>query len=334
MIHLSRRSLLSAAALALVPAARGDAQQMRRPTVLNGRRFLQYDVFTERPLAGNQLAVFFDTVGLDAAQMHAMTRETRFSECTFVFPPEAAGTDVRVRIFGPNGELQFAGHPVIGTAFALADEGRIAPGTREATFGLGIGPTLVELEWRGDQLAFAWMTQQPPKFGPIVEARGPLAAAIGVDATALRPNAPIQEVNCGSAFFMVPLASRAAVDQAVIDTRAVDAVFKAAAIQRRGLFIFAAGPSGDGATAYSRMLGAASEDPATGSASGPLGAYLVRHGIVPVSQGGTIVSAQGVKMGRPSRIHIRIDATSPENITRVRVGGTSVLVGEGRLRAF
>jgi trans-2,3-dihydro-3-hydroxyanthranilate isomerase len=335
MSRLSRRSLLSAAALGFVPAlAPGAAQPMRRPAVVNGRRFLQYDVFTERPLSGNQLAVFFDTSGLEASHMHAMTRETRFSECTFVFPPEAAGTDVRVRIFGPGGEMPFAGHPVIGTAFALVDEGRIPAGTREVTFGLGLGPTLVELEWRGEQLAFAWMTQQPPRFGPIVEARAQLAAAIGVDASALRPNAPIQEVNCGSSFFMVPLASRAAVDRAAIDTRAVEAVFKSAGIQRRGLFIFAAGPSGDGATAYSRMLGAASEDPATGSASGPLGAYLVKHGIVPVSQAGSIVSAQGVKMGRPSRIHIRIDASSPDHITRVRVGGASVLVGEGRLRAM
>jgi trans-2,3-dihydro-3-hydroxyanthranilate isomerase len=335
MLDLSRRSLLSLAALGLVPtSANIVAQSVRRPGVVNGRRYLQYDVFTDRPLTGNQLAVFFDTSGLTAAQMHAMTRETRFSECTFVFPPEAPGTDFRVRIFGPNGELQFAGHPVIGTAWALVDEGRIAPGTPQATFALGIGPTLVELEWRGDRLAFVWMTQQPPQFGPIVEARDQLAAALGLDASSLRPGVPIQEVNCGSAFFMVPLASRAAVDKAAVDTRAVDAVFKAAGLQRRGLFIFAAGPSGDGATAYSRMLGGTSEDPATGSASGPLGSYLVRYGIVPVSQGGSIVSAQGVRMGRPSRIHVRIDAASPESITRVRVGGTSVLVGEGVLRAL
>ena len=101
---------------------------------------------------------------------------------------------------------------------------------------------------------------------------------------------------------------------------------------RRGLFIFSTEPGADGATAYSRMLGAASEDPATGSASGPLGCYLVKHGLVPADKAGSIVSAQGVKMGRPSRIHIRIDVSGGE-ITRVRVGGTSVLVGEGRLRS-
>jgi len=138
-------------------------------------------------------------------------------------------------------------------------------------------------------------------------------------------------VNCGSAFFMVPLASRAVVDQAVIDPRAVAAVFEAAKIQRRGLFIFSTEPGADGATAYSRMMGV-NEDPATGSASGPLGCYLVKNGLVPADKAGAMISAQGVKMGRPSRIHIKIDVSGSE-ISRVRVGGTSVLVGEGRLRA-
>ena len=140
---------LAAAAITVVDdAARHvPAQQVRRPTVVNGRRYLQYDVFTDKPLAGNQLAVFMETAGLSAAEMQAMTRETKFSECTFVQPAEAAGTDVRLRIFGPNNEMQFAGHPVIGSTFALADDGVIAAGRKEFTFGLGIGPTLVELEW-------------------------------------------------------------------------------------------------------------------------------------------------------------------------------------------
>src|SRR5687768_5238910 len=264
--------------------------------------------------------------------MQAMTRETRFSECTFVQPAEAPGTDVRLRIFGPNNEMQFAGHPVIGSTFALADDGVIAAGRKEFTFGLGIGPTLVELEWQGDRLQFAWMTQQKPVFGPTLTVTAQLMSALGLEASAIRPGSLPQEVNCGSAFFMVPLVSRAAVDQAVMDTRAVAAAFEAAKVTRRGLFIFSTEPGPDGATAYSRMLGAASEDPATGSASGPLGCYLVKHGLVPADKAGSIVSAQGVKMGRPSRIHIRIDLAGNE-ITRVRVGGTSVLVGEGRLRS-
>ncbi len=320
--------------VAALPAAASiplSAQQVRRPAVLNGRRYLQYDVFTDKPLAGNQLAVFTETAGLTADQMQAMTRETKFSECTFVQPPEAAGTDVRLRIFGPANEMQFAGHPVIGSTFALADDGVITTGRKEFTFGLGIGPTLVELEWQGDRLQFAWMTQQKPVFGPTLNAPSALAATLGIDASALRPGVLPQEVNCGSPFFMVPLVSRAAVDQAVVDLRAAAAMFEAAKITRRGLFIFSTEPGPDGATAYSRMMGA-NEDPATGSASGPLGSYLVKHGLVPADKAGSIVSAQGVKMGRPSRIHIKIDLAGGE-ISRVRVGGTSVLVGEGRLRS-
>ena len=320
--------------VAALPAAASiplSAQQVRRPAVVNGRRYLQYDVFTDKPLAGNQLAVFTETAGLTADQMQAMTRETKFSECTFVQPAEAAGTDVRLRIFGPANEMQFAGHPVIGSTFALADDGVITTGRKEFTFGLGIGPTLVELEWQGDRLQFAWMTQQKPVFGPTLNAPSALAATLGIDASALRPGVLPQEVNCGSPFFMVPLVSRAAVDQAVVDLRAAAAMFEAAKITRRGLFIFSTEPGPDGATAYSRMMGA-NEDPATGSASGPLGSYLVKHGLVPADKAGSIVSAQGVKMGRPSRIHIKIDLAGGE-ISRVRVGGTSVLVGEGRLRS-
>jgi trans-2,3-dihydro-3-hydroxyanthranilate isomerase len=338
MVQFSRRSLLGFAfPAALLGAAPVKAQSVRRPTVVNGRRYLQYDVFTDKPLAGNQLAVFTDTAGLTAEQMQAMTRETKFSECTFVQPAEAAGTDVRLRIFGPANEMQFAGHPVIGSTFALADDGVIAAGRKEFTFGLGIGPTLVELEWaaagpdQSARLQFAWMTQQKPVFGPSLNAPAALAATLGLDQSALRPGLLPQEVNCGSAFFMVPLASRAAVDQAVVDIRAAAAMFEAAKLTRRGLFIFSTEPGADGATAYSRMMGA-NEDPATGSASGPLGCYLVRHGLVAADQAGSIVSAQGVKMGRPSRIHIKIDLAGGE-IARVRVGGTSVLVGEGRLRS-
>jgi trans-2,3-dihydro-3-hydroxyanthranilate isomerase len=322
---------LVAAALPATAAVPLSALQVRRPSVINGRRYLQYDVFTDKPLAGNQLAVFTETAGLTAEQMQAMTRETKFSECTFVQPAEAAGTDVRLRIFGPANEMQFAGHPVIGSTFALADDGAIQPGRKEFTFGLGIGPTLVELEWQGDRLQFAWMTQQKPVFGPTLNAPAALAATLGIDPSALRPGVLPQEVNCGSPFFIVPLVSRAAVDQAVVDLRAAAAMFEAAKITRRGLFIFSTDPGPDGATAYSRMMGA-NEDPATGSASGPLGSYLVKHGLVPAEKAGSIVSAQGVKMGRPSRIHIKIDLAGGE-IARVRVGGTSVLVGEGRLRS-
>ena len=308
--------------------------------VPNLRRYLHYDVFTSTPHAGNQLAVFMEPQrpivappGLTTEAMAAMTREMNYSECTFVFPPEAAGTDVRLRIFGRGGEMPFAGHPVIGSTFALADDGAIPAGTGRVVFGLGIGPTPVALEWEAGRLRFAWMTQQKPTFGPTLPATPALAAAMGLEPGQMMPGLPIQEVSCGSAFFFAPLTTRAAVDAVQMNGRELDAIFKQAGVQRRGIFVFTTEPGADGATLYSRMVGATgAEDPATGSASGPLGCYAVRHGLVPAAAAGALVSAQGVKMGRPSRIHIRLTLTGTD-ITSVQVGGTSVLVGDGRLRS-
>jgi trans-2,3-dihydro-3-hydroxyanthranilate isomerase len=265
--------------------------------------------------------------------MAAMTREMNYSECTFVLPAEQAGTDLRLRIFGRGGEMPFAGHPVIGSTFAIADEGVLKPAQSQVVFGLGIGPTPVALEWESGRLRFAWMTQQRPTFGGTVPASPAFAAAIGVEPSQLAANLPIQEVSCGSAFYYAPLTTRAAVDSVQMNGRDLDGLFKQAGVTRRGVFVFTTEQGPDGATVYSRMVGANGfEDPATGSASGPLGCYLVRHGLVPAAAAGTIVSAQGVKMGRPSRIHIRIGA-SGSDITSVQVGGTSVLVGDGRLRS-
>jgi len=128
----------------------------------------------------------------------------------------------------------------------------------------------------------------------------------------------------------VPVSSRAAVDQCALDPRAVEAIFKDNGLTSRGVFVFSTEPGGDDATVYSRMLGTDREDPATGSASGPLGGYLVRYGLVPDTRSGEIVSRQGVKMNRPSRVHIRITGT-PDHIAGVQVGGASVLVGHGRI---
>ena len=140
---------------------------------------------------------------------------------------------------------------MIGSTFALADDGVIAAGRKEFTFGLGIGPDARRAGMGHEAraaLQFAWMTQQKPVFGPTLNAPAALAAALGIDASALRPGVLPQEVNCGSAFFMVPLVSRAAVDQAVVDIRAAAAMFEAAKITRRGLFIFSTEPGADGAT--------------------------------------------------------------------------------------
>src|SRR5437868_8428660 len=148
-------------------------------------RFLQFDVFTGHLFGGNQLAVFPDGRGLSCETMQAIAKEMNFSETTFVLPAEAAGTDVRVRIFTPGSELPMAGHPTIGTAFALARVGVIAPQRERIVFGLGIGPTPVTLTWNDRELDFAWMMQLPPVLsGPITDT-GSLAAALGLSQTAL-----------------------------------------------------------------------------------------------------------------------------------------------------
>src|SRR3954463_5343516 len=149
-----------------------------QPATNRDYRYIHLDVFTEQRMQGNQLFVFTQPAGLDTETMQTMTRESNLSECTFVFPPEAAGTEHRVRIFTRNGETPFAGHPTIGTAFALAHSGVLKPGTTRTVFGLGVGPTPIDLEWDGPRLKFAWMTQQKPVFGKTIVDAAALATAI------------------------------------------------------------------------------------------------------------------------------------------------------------
>jgi trans-2,3-dihydro-3-hydroxyanthranilate isomerase len=295
-------------------------------------RYLQYDVFTGEPLLGNQLAVFTDARTLDAEGMQRIAREMNFSESTFILPAERDDTDIRMRIFTPHIEMPMAGHPTIGSTFALAETGVIPPGTARFVFGLNIGPTPVDLEWSGSRLRFAWMTQQPPVFGPAVENRAAVAAALGLTVDDLSPNLPIQDVSCGVQFLFVALRDREAVDRAVSDAaafRRLDMLSPA----HPAVFLFAMAAPGASETVYSRMFAPSfgiTEDPATGGASGPLGCYLVEHGLVSGEQAQRIVSLQGNKMGRASRIHIAITG-APGAITGVKVGGEAVLVARGEL---
>jgi trans-2,3-dihydro-3-hydroxyanthranilate isomerase len=295
-------------------------------------RYLHLDVFTGERFGGNQLAVFLDARGLSSETMQAVTKEMNFSESTFILPAERPDTDIRMRIFTPGREMPMAGHPTVGSAFALALAGVISPGRRRWTFGLNIGPTPVDIDWEGDSPTFVWMTQQAPVFGPIVADVEAAARAIGVGAAAIRSTRlPVQEVSCGVPFVFIPVAARADVDAASPNLDAFNRLCEAAGVDNHAMFVFSREPGPDGATVYSRMFApglGVFEDPATGSASGPLGCYLVKHGVVPPVQAATILSLQGVKMGRPSRVHVAIGLDDGE-ITRVQVGGEAVLVGEG-----
>ncbi len=295
-------------------------------------RYVHLDVFTDRVLTGNQLAVFLAPEGLSAEEMQLIAREMNFSESTFVFPAEAPGTDFRVRIFTPRSELDFAGHPTIGTAFALARAGKIEAGRKRVVLGEGIGPVPVDLEWGESGLRFAWMYQLAPTFGKSIDDVAAVAGALGVEAEDIRGSGlPVQEVSCGATFLFVPMASRAAVDRAALDRAAMGRLLERLEMQRRGVFVFSKEPGGDDATVYSRMLSfGGNEDPATGSASGPLGSYLVHHGVVPREKAREILSRQGVQMARPSRVYISIGHEG-DAIKEVRVGGASVFVGEGTI---
>jgi trans-2,3-dihydro-3-hydroxyanthranilate isomerase len=295
-------------------------------------RYLHLDVFTRERFAGNQLAVLLDARGLDPADMQRVAREFNFSETTFVLPAEAPGTDKRVRIFTPGQELPMAGHPTVGTAFALAHEGTLVPDQSLVTFGLGVGPTPVSLEWVDGRLEFAWMTQQVPVFGPEIPEVAPLADALGVELTDIVDTGlPVVEASAGVPFLYVPLASREAVDGASADSSGLIHFFQGAGLRDLPVFVFTLEKSDDDATVYSRMFApifGIPEDPATGSATGPLGAYLVRHGAVSAERAGNLLSLQGAAMGRPSRIHIAVDVADGQ-VTGVRIGGQAVVVASG-----
>jgi trans-2,3-dihydro-3-hydroxyanthranilate isomerase len=297
-------------------------------------RYLHYDVFTDHLFGGNQLAVVLDGRGLPAETMQAIAKEMNFSETTFVLPAEREGTDVRMRIFTPGQELPMAGHPTIGSTFALARSGVIASGRDRFVFGLGVGPVPVDLTWKGGDLSFAWMTQPNPAFSDPVSDHGKAAKALSLPAGAIAATGlPVQVVSAGVPFLFVPLTTRSAVDSASVNRAALDDLLASAGGGSHGVFIFSAERADDRATVYSRMFApeiGVSEDPATGVASGPLGCYLVRHQVVPPERAGSILSLQGVKMGRPSHVHVSVELDRGEMV-RVRVGGEAVLAGEGTL---
>jgi trans-2,3-dihydro-3-hydroxyanthranilate isomerase len=297
-------------------------------------RYLHYDVFTDRPFEGNQLAVFPDPPrDIAPALMQRIAAEMNFSESTFIFPADGEG-DVRMRIFTPAEELPIAGHPTIGSTFALAATGVIASGQTDFVFELGVGPTPVSLEWKDGRLDFAWMTQPLPVFGSEAAAAG-FAAALGLDAADTTSDLPAQVISCGNPFLFVTLVSREAVDRVSIDRRAYMDACRKAGFNDVPVFLLTtdrSGATGD-ETVYSRMLAPAygiAEDPATGSASGPLGCYLVRHGVLDAARAQSFVSLQGVAMRRPSRLFISIESHD-RTITSVRVGGRAVAVGSGEL---
>ena len=281
--------------------------------------FRLVDAFTETPFQGNRLCVVPETPdGFSTEQMQMLALETNFSETTFV--TESRPDGYRMRIFTPDAELPFAGHPTIGTAYTLASEGRTAPETVQTT-AVGDVPVEVDLE-RG----FAWMTQHRPMFGPEFDDRRLVAEAAGLEPDDLHPELPMQVISTGLASLLVPVSDESALRRAERYEPACRRV--TAASGGECLYLFAVRGDGD---VMARMFDASfgvGEDPATGSAAGPLGVYLASRGLAGMP--GNAVIAQGEMVGRPSFLHL--DVRSNGDPWNVRVGGGVRIVGEGVFR--
>ena len=275
-------------------------------------RYVVADVFTDRPLEGNQLAVFTDARAIGEETMQALALEIGFSETTFVLPPEQGGT-VRIRIFTPKSELPFAGHPCLGTAWVLATS--LERGVVELETKSGIVPVELEREGSG-KIVFGQMSQPLPGVEPY-SAQEALLQALHVDGSQL----PVERYDNGLQHVLVTLGSKDEVAALRPDF---------AALAELDVMVSCFAGSG---TAWKTRVFAPSEgvpeDPATGSAAGPLVVHLCRHGLV--EWGEWIEISQGVEIGRPSTLFARADARDGE-LERVCVGGHAVVVARGEFR--
>jgi trans-2,3-dihydro-3-hydroxyanthranilate isomerase len=276
-------------------------------------RYVVVDVFTDRPLTGNQLAVFTDARELDGETMQALAREMNYSESTFVLPAEQGG-HVKMRIFTPSTELPFAGHPTLGTAFVLAAPLQL----EEIRLETRVGIVPVRLEREQDRIVFGRMDQPVPSVEPF-EAEAQLLAAVGIE----RSELPVEVYDNGLRHVYVALPS----EDAVAALRPeFGRLAKLPAVL--GVNCFA----GAGRRWKTRMFapgGGVSEDAATGSAAGPLAVHVARHGRIPFGE--QIEITQGVEIGRPSKLFAQVDGTA-ERVERVEVGGSAVIVSRGEFR--
>jgi trans-2,3-dihydro-3-hydroxyanthranilate isomerase len=294
--------------------------------------FAQVDVFAERPLEGNALAIFPDARGLSTAEMQGLARETNLSETTFILPREPElerERGIQVRIFLTTEEVPFAGHPTLGTASWLYWNHPILRGSQQITLDLGVGPIPVRFTppQLGEQGIFGTMQQNDPTFGEPMnssEDRAALAAALNLSIDDLDPNLPAQVVSTGMSFCIVPLRSLEVATRLKIPQQSARAH-----LDRIGAkFFHCITPAANsGADWHARMQFDNGEDPATGSASGCAIAYLVLHGLA--SSGQPIVIEQGIEMLRPSRIHVSA-AMENSSVTKVFVGGRTIPVASGR----
>ncbi len=300
-------------------------------------KFYQADVFTDVAFGGNPVAVIPDAEGLTDLELQQVAREMNLSETVFVFPPSDPAAVVKIRIFTPTQEIPFAGHPVIGTFFVLATITRLdlrEPVTRVLQeCNLGLFP--VELHARKGTIQRVVMTQPKPQFLDVVDNRDDLfsiAKALGVSKQQITDTKrPVQVVSTGLPVMIVPMRTLTAVRSVIPDVSAVATLCQQ--YGANGMMVYSTMTVEQQATVHTRMFApliGIIEDPATGSASGALGAYLVQNGVVEVGPMTEIIAEQGYEIERPSRILIQVESED-DAIQEVKVGGQAVMVVEGTL---
>jgi len=287
-------------------------------------QIVQIDVFTDRGLTGNALAVCLDGRGLTTERMQDIARETNLSETTFVLPGDAEAERnkaTRVRIFTVQEELPFAGHPTLGTAFVLRDSGA-AP---EVRLQLNVGTVPVRFEDLPGRPAFGEMTQLDPEF-VLQHDRAAVAAAIGLSIDDLDPTLPVETISTGVPFTVTPIRRLS-----VLQTLRIDPARSSQYLAQSGgkFFYFVCRETADpGTRLHARMLFYGGEDPATGSAAGCATAWMVAHGVAQPEE--RVLIEQGVEMKRPSRIYVRA-SKSDNRVVNVRVGGNAVEIMRGEM---
>lgn len=292
---------------------------------LKEANYFLLDVFTEQKFGGNQLAIFNDARHINPDIFQSIARELNISETVFLFPPAGSG-NYSMRIFTPGKELPTAGHPTVGTGYYLARFFEHEPdGTIHITLEQKIGPIAVSIAFKDNLPDLVTMSQPLPVFGPThQDKRAVLAEVLSLPEEALA-DWPIQEVSCGNNALLVPLKSAKSLADISVKT---DLWRKVKPQAGDGfLYVFSTGDV-QGGDVQGRMFApeiGIPEDPATGSANGPLAAYLTRHGVVQMPA----VSLQGYEMGRPSQLFLDTDTDAAGQITGIRVSGKSVFVGKG-----
>ena len=301
-------------------------------------KFYQADVFTRQPLGGNPVAVFPNAQGLTDYELQQIAREMNLSETVFVLPPTDQAAVVRLMIFTPTQEIPFAGHPVLGTFYVLAQLGLIAvtDGVTRVMQECNIGLFPVELHAREGQISHVVMTQPKPEFlGPVDEMEDvyKIAAALDLPKYAITDMKwPIEVVSTGLPVLIVPVRTLTAVRS--IQPNASTIMDLCSRFGANGIMVFTTVTVEPSATVHARMFAPSIgilEDPATGSASGALGAYLVQNGVVDVAPTTEILVEQGYEIERPSQIFVRVESDD-DIIQTVKVGGECVTVVEGTLK--